>query len=76
MVSASPMMKPLRTGSEMKLAQESEAQQPGDHGDDPGREGQRHGELDELVAALGGELGDRRRRQGRRGRHRSGHQVP
>ena len=29
-VSARPMMKPLSTGSEMKLARKPEAQQPGD----------------------------------------------
>ena len=75
-VRARPMMKPLSTGSEMKLATKPSRSQPGDDPDDAGGDRQRDGQGGEPAAALGRQLGDGGRRQGRGGRHRPHDQVP
>ena len=46
-VSASPMMKPLSTGSEMKLARKPSRSSPAISASDPGDERERHGQGEE-----------------------------
>jgi hypothetical protein len=66
----------LEDGLRDVVGEEAEACEPCERGSDSGgdREGDRH--LREAVAALGGELRDRRRGQRRSRRHRADDQVP
>ena len=74
-VSARPTMKPLSTGSEMKLARKPSRSSPATSATMPGRDRQRRGQRDEGGLALGGESADRCRRQRRGRRHRADDQV-
>ena len=74
-VRARPMMKPLSTGSEMKLARKPSRSSPAPSGEQAGHEGEHTGEGEDVVGPAGGQVGDRRRRQRRRRRHRPDDQV-
>ena len=65
-VSASPTMKPLSTGSEMKFARKPRRQETGDERHDPDDERQRGGHRGERAAARGHELARRSRPTARR----------
>ena len=75
-VSASPMMKPLSTGSEMKLATKPSRSRPAIAAIDARCDRERRSQGDELAAPGRGELRHDGRRERRRGRHRAGDEVP
>ena len=74
-VSARPTMKPLSTGSEMKLARKPSRSTPPSERHQPGADRQRRGHCREPAAPLGCVRGHDRGRQCRGGRHRARHQV-
>ena len=74
-VSASPTMKPLSTGSEMNEAMKPSRSSPASRPSDPGDDGQRGGQRDVQRRIAAGERGDAGRGQRRGRRHRPDHQV-
>ena len=74
-VSASPTMKPLSTGSEMNDATNPSRSNPASDAEDTGHDGEGRRERHELGGAAAGEVGDDRGRQRRRGRHGPDHQM-
>ena len=74
-VSARPMMNPLSTGSEMKLARNPSRSRPASRARTPVVDRERGGERERRRSVRRGEVGDRGGRQRGGGRHRPDDQV-
>ena len=74
-VRARPMMKPLSTGSEMKLARNPRRSSPAPSGEHAGHEREHARERQHLVGPAGRQVGDGRRRERGGRRHRPDDEV-